>query len=398
MNKKHAFKLSIESIWTIYFIMLYSLSGVFRFNHYVATLLLLGTTIFFRRNGLKISGRQVNILHYYSVFAIWIICSFFWATESTNEQQTIILSVIEIVIMLLCLLSYVDSLEKLERILRIFINCTLMAALIYYLVSPISTWGTTAMGTSVGIWRNAAGYYFAFCSIYSFYLHLNQGKKKQDLIKGFLLLIAAIGTGSRKVFVHFALAILLYVLLQKDVKRRFRVGASVGIIAIILLAVGSNIPIFYQMYEGRLFSIFLSESSGDASTTTRAYMRLYALELFRQHPVIGAGVDGFRAWIAHNNAFLARYAINATYSHCNYTELLANSGIVGFIMFYFFPIKESIKNIRNFDDAFVKLGLITIIIFVTLDYGTISYYMRFYAFILAFGLLCFKYGESSNGR
>ena len=54
-------------------------------------------------------------------------------------------------------------------------------------------------------------------------------------------------------------------------------------------------------------------------------------------------------------------------------ELLANFGIVGFLLYYFFPFIQVLKGIKHRSNLITQLGIIIIVDCVILDIGTVSY-------------------------
>ena len=384
-----------DAAWFVALLMYYSLSNTFRLNHYAATLLIFSMTVLSKNSKLNLGKKYRGIMIFFSLFSAWMILSFIWSSGFTEGQKTIIISLIEIIIMLVCMIDYIRDKDKLVQLILIFVYATFTFEIIYYLFSPVNTWGTTQMGIRLAVWRNAAGYYFSFAAIFALYVYYAIKKEKKLFIMGILLIIGAVGTGSRKVFVQLALAVLIFIILQKDLGKKIKFACGIILFFILAIGIGIQIPAIQELYAGRLLTVLGGINSTDASTVTRALMRRYALELFAQHPIIGAGLDQFRVWIGYNTNFLEDFAITATYSHCNYTELLANNGIIGFLLYYLFPVKKIWKRRKKIDQPIMKLGMITTVVFIILDYGTISYYMRFYAFIFFIGLIALDTQEKT---
>jgi O-antigen ligase len=388
----------VELSWFLYFLGIYTLSNTFRFTHYALTLLLFSVTVISNNDKIRFRKQYRSIYLFFSLFFIWILISAAWGPLFSEAQKSIIVSIVEIAIMIICALHYTNDRKDLLRLMQIFIYATAAFAVVYYLVSPISTWGTTQMGNSIAIWRNSAGYYMAYSAIFAFLIYMLDRRKKHLVVLSIFFIVASAGTGSRKVFFQIALALFIYLLMQKGFADKFKIGLSVVAVGAIIFFIMINIPALRNIYEGRLLAIFEGLSSSDASTVTRALMRQYALELFTDHPIIGYGLDGFRNWISFDTQFLQTYAISATYSHCNYTELLANSGIVGFLLYYLYPVKSCITRFKDRNNSLVQLGIITVTSFVILDYAVISYYMRFYIFILMVGIIAFIIGGKENNE
>lgn len=385
----------VNVAWFLYFLMSYTLGNTIGYTHYITTAMLFLALVCTNKGKLLVRKPFIPIIIFYVAFLAWILLSKLWAKESSETQNSIIIAMIEIVVLLLCLMHYISNKDRLITLIKIFVVATAIFACIYYISSPIKTWGTEAMGGFTPVWRNAAGYYFAYAALFSIYLYgylknIYGENNKYLIFIGSFLVLAAVGTGSRKVFVQLGLFIILYVLLHRGLEKKIKLLLGASVVAVIVIVVGMQIPAFQRIYADRLLSIFEGLASTDASTITRAYMRKYAFELFLKHPIIGSGLNGYTSWLAHNTSFLSRWNITATYSHCNYTELLANAGIVGFGLYYVFMIVLVIKSLKKYYLPFVRLGIITTVSFIILDYATISYYMRFYIFILVIGFICLK--------
>jgi len=325
-----------------------------------------------------------------------------WANSSTNSQKDIIIALNETVIVFYCILEYVKNEQRLIRFAEIFANSMVVLAVSYYITSPINTWGTEAMGTWLYIWRNAAGYYFGFAAIMIAYIFFNKKREKQLMIKALLLIIAAIGTGSRKIFLLAAVAVLVYVVLQPGFQKRIKYIFCTAIFAGFTLVVLFKIPAIRDMYAERLIVLLQGVDSSDSSTVVRTLLRGQAFELFLNSPIIGNGLEGFRIWMGGQTSFLNRWAMNATYSHCNYTELLANFGFIGFLLYFYFPFIQILKGMKYKNNLLIQLGIIIIVGCIALDIGTVSYYFKYCLYILLIGIVCIKVGikseNSLNGR
>jgi len=85
---------------------------------------------------------------------------------------------------------------------------------------------------------------------------------------------------------------------------------------------------------GRRFNSFMEEGHGDvvssAKSNVRYSMYVEGLKIFIRHPVVGVGLNNF-----------GRYFYTGQYSHSDYMEPLATTGLVGFMLyqsFYFLLI------------------------------------------------------------
>ena len=390
----------LDTVWYIFFICSFLLPPILGIAHYILTAFILLMTI--TRTHLRVIKEYSDCLVWFILFTVYISTSKIWAISSTNSQGVIIIALFETAIVFYCILDYVKNEKKLIQFAEIFANSMVVLAVSYYITSPINTWGTEAMGNWLYIWRNAAGYYFGFAAIMIVYIFFNKKREKQLMIKALFLVLAAIGTGSRKIFLLAAVAILVYILIQPGFQKRLKyiICATflVGLTSVVLF----KIPAIRDMYAERLILLLQGVDSSDSSTVVRTMLRGQAFELFLKNPIIGNGLEGFVIWLEGQTSFLNRWAMSATYSHCNYTELLANFGIVGFLLYYFFPFIQVLKGIKHRSNLITQLGIIIIVDCVILDIGTVSYYFKYCLYILLIGIVCIRFGikseRSLNGR
>ena len=74
---------------------------------------------------------------------------------------------------------------------------------------------------------------------------------------------------------------------------------------------------------------------------------------------------------------IATNYIFQAYSHCNYVEILANYGIVGFLLYYVPIIRliyRYVVNIKNRTDDLHIVFCIILLMVLMIDYGAVEYY------------------------
>lgn len=123
----------------------------------------------------------------------------------------------------------------------------------------------------------------------------------------------------------------------------------------------------------------------DNSTSTRLELIKLGIHIFKGHPLYGIGMD--------NAKTITESIFNKTdyYLHNNYIELLADGGIIGFIMYYWFYVLILLKLIhfKNFKNGYYNICLILFLLFLIMDYGSVSYISKErYFYILILYLQC----------
>ena len=94
----------------------------------------------------------------------------------------------------------------------------------------------------------------------------------------------------------------------------------------------------------------------DVEDDARTLLLKDALKVGLQHPIMGVGPGNY-----------VRYSYSRHFSHCTYTELFANTGVIGFIIYInllFLFLKKQYKRMRLYKDkTFVVFGVCGLIYF-----------------------------------
>lgn len=184
-----------------------------------------------------------------------------------------------------------------------------------------------------------------------------------------LIVIATITTGTRKlVFVWFS----YIVLLLRDVSPLFR-RPSIGTAFVLLLlpvAVWASLTFGSTLLSPLEQVTLVQRIEGTLEgreTTKRSGLMEDALLVWEEKPVFGHGIDQYR--------FSGSYT---TYSHNNYTEILANFGVVGIVLFYGIYLVLFVRSLagitRGSQLAWVIMA--TLISIVLMDLARVSYSSR----------------------
>lgn len=129
---------------------------------------------------------------------------------------------------------------------------------------------------------------------------------------------------------------------------------------------------------------FNSSTSGSVSGDSysmRKWLRIEAWNQFKTHPLLGVGIGQFRFYAADKGLNF--------YAHNNFLEILANTGLIGFLIYYGSlciiicqALKKSLHEIGNHGEFGVAfLGAIFV-----MEYGQVDYYQIF--FVIFPILLC----------
>ena len=251
-----------------------------------------------------------------------------------------------------CIISLCVNWDKsvLKWIIRVgYVN---VIATLFLFIYPgaysfvIKILGTVPAGTDMG----AAGYRAGITDNYSqngifismvvmalgsIILMLPKGKKiehKKEFVLLAFALIALLLTSKRGVLIYSAFAFVVAYCLA-DSRRLVKKGFRVLLIAIFAIALFWILAQFIQPLSYVIDRF--QNTAEDNSTEERLTMWNLAITMFKKHPFLGCGTYSFRSTYASLYAGVFHYGeqyalLNA---HNTYLQVLAENGIVGFIMF-----------------------------------------------------------------
>lgn len=302
----------------------------------------------------------------YGLFLLWMFFSRYWG-EMPNLNSIVIYVERHFILPIALALDFIiDSREKNNRALEAFVYAMTICAIVATVTTPVSSWGDAdSYGGITPLQRNMASMIFVIAFAISLYCY-SLKPKIIYIICDIILIVANVITGSRKGIIQFALVIIIYMLLNNSFKSLFKylmiIALSVAIVAILFY----KIPWLQEMFGQRFLAVF-DDSIEDGSRDIRKIFRELAYQEFLKHPIIGNGYESFPL------TNLAYTGIKV-YSHCNYTELLSNYGVVGFALYYNTYAISLIIGIRNIHDRLGKMIIYTLVPAIFIEYGQVDYY------------------------
>jgi len=188
------------------------------------------------------------------------------------------------------------------------------------------------------------------------------------ILAGAFLAYAVYYTGSRKTLVVLSIAICLVTMRQtKPASRWFCIVFTVLLTIAIFCVAGPKI----WKSAGSINTVVRMERLLGGGTgeeeTIRFEMMAEAIQIWIKSPLIGHGAAQFNVISGYGS-----------YSHCNYTELLANLGIIGFVLYYAF---HGLLFYRAFGEwrchrSYSQLSaIVLLILLLVLDVGMVTYYI-----------------------
>lgn len=241
--------------------------------------------------------------------------------------------------------------------------------------------GGTRIGDSGSGNVNTVAMYLGLMSIPSIYKFLFENKRFYLVV--YIVSIAfMLMTGSKKALIYIILGLVILSVQKNGIRLQryiFPILLAVGVIILIL-----NNQFLYNIIGARtmdfLASIGFKIEGAHYSNSTSLRLSMYklAFQAFMENPIFGGG------WF-----YFSAYSGLGTYSHNNYTELLVNYGIVGFLIYYimFFYVLLKLKKISKLDNN-AKLLSTMIIVILVCDAAAVTFSLYLINYIvLVFGFL-----------
>lgn len=169
--------------------------------------------------------------------------------------------------------------------------------------------------------------------------------------------------------------VFLYVLLlyKKDKAGKRHIIKYTLVIAILLIAAYHlimDVPVLYDaigIRMQRLLNGITKTGIQDASSIERGQLQLIAIKGWLESPIWGHGFNSFKFYGREMMSFFS-------YSHCNYTELLYNGGIILFIVYYrfYFKLFRSTKHSES-PVKYKALAMAILVSLIVFEYGAVDY-------------------------
>ena len=319
-------------------------------------------------------------LHYkmfawYGLFVLVSVISILYSINRTivNDSSYLLYTT---AILLFCFCTMVDSYEKVIRVMESYaIGAAILFGILVYT-------GNLVTGSRLGESFTNNSNTFAMFMIISFFftgwLFLYHEKRKTvKALYAIILIMEFISillSGARKTLFASVVYMVILLLFRQDGNGRKHIIKNLciagGIIAIVCYLILNN-AILYNIIGERMQLLllqFLGKES--AATMSSAYLRkVYrklALQGWLRSPIWGHGYDSFRYL---NNSVTGHNA----YSHNNYTELLYNTGIIGFLVYYSAYFKIIKNSIGSADISSKALSIAGIVGICICEYGQVDY-------------------------
>lgn len=207
----------------------------------------------------------------------------------------------------------------------------------------------------------------------------NKAIKKYNMILGILLLIICTylllyATGSRKgiLFCLIIFAWTFFVVFKStNLLHKILLCFLVAGILLYILSLIRDLPFYYRLEN--LFLFITGETVSEGSIKLRFNMLLRGIELWTQKPLLGWGFGSYR-YVSGLGG----------YSHSNYIEILANQGIIGFLLYYSFYVSIILSALKKYKSATPS------------NKGALSWALMILVFLILYGAVAVSYYSKVN--
>lgn len=331
-------------------------------------------------NDLCIKFRFTTLHIWIIIFAVFCYFSSIWAINPNLaiDKGT---SIIKNGICISLIYIYYQKSYSIKHLLKI-----MMYGGYAVVILSIAFWGADSIITLVNsasrmnggfINQNVLGMLAALTIIINIYFIIYYREEKIGIPFAVISLVILAASGSRKSILELVFGMLLLLILKNYDKKRLFKSVNKIIIALlvfaILVVIFSKLPMFDFIKLRFEHLVNQLEGSGhtDRSVRYRAWLNVFGWEMFTANPILGVGIDCVRIPV--------RQFIGIDYYlHNNYLELLADGGIIGFIIYYSIYLMFIWKfwKFRECRDAEYDICVVILIIQLMVQFAYVAYYGR----------------------
>ena len=276
----------------------------------------------------KLSKNQNNYLLCLFLFIIIVLLTGVFSIDPQYPLK-IALNILSILLSSYFVLLRLKNKSELLIFFKAVFSATLIYVIILYWV--VFDGVTFNFGESETFGKNSSSLIIFVGLVSLLTLSLLTRKSKTITFLSLLFFISIFFTGSIKVVVVSALMLVYYFFFKEGIKIKKILSASVTLILFLfaaewyIKAAGLSDEQSFLRITSRLSVLFGGQSEigyidSDYMTGYRLYLINEGLNLFYQNPISGIGLENTRHFIG-------------TYTHNNFVEILAGTGIFGFLIY-----------------------------------------------------------------
>ena len=338
---------------------------------------------------------------WYFIFIVFSKLSALWAYAPEISALKYIKFFSVIIITCLGMVQYVDTLEDLNRLLTVHLCISLTIMIVELIGTPTDQilggyFGTTVSGNN----SNTFGLLVMSSAVISFFKAYCKNQKAYYLLTA-VFLFGSVISSSRKATSLSLLGILMVVFFSFKKKHHIlHLFVAAFTVAILFWLIMTN-DTLYSVVGYRFTTLFSflndDESVKYGSLQKREFFVYYAKTLFEDSPFLGQGFANFSELVYEKMNFIYR-----SYAHNNYWEILADLGVVGFVLYYWIYLYMLIKlAVSFFKKTFTEqkaLAISLLIIELLLEVGVVAAWSIIEQVIVAFAFLCTMSDKFDNKK
>lgn len=236
-------------------------------------------------------------------------------------------------IVFLDVFDYISDKKNFSKFNKYLLIGCLILTIRLMLVVPFSAYGTERIGnylsynsdSSYGNTQLTYIYGIVSC-IVLFDKNLVKRKYIKFLLVGIFSIFSFLSGSKKQLFFLIIMAIVFVFSISKNKRSLYKYLLFAFILCVILVFLIFNIDMLYEVLGSRIESFLNAFIGGesDLSTINRLKFLGDAFNTFLRYPLLGSGLDSFKYF---NTTELV-------WAECNFLEILADLGIVGFIVYY----------------------------------------------------------------
>ena len=340
--------------FTAFYIMSHAEIGLEKYANFIALILMGLLAVYVIYDG-------KNLFSLYSLLAL-VFCGYCFITliwsPAKDEAFSRSFTVFKLLVLTVLLYNFTVKEDKVETLVK-----ALYVAGLFYTAFFFLYFGTDAIlesifsGSRIGgeiANQNTLSFRISISAVIGMYYVLFR-KHYWNIVPVAFCFIGILAPGSRQGFLSFFIGVFLLIFFMgKGYKKLISVGIVVVLIISMFLLM--KLPFFSPIMSRITGAIGdIKSSAGGEASSTRIEMIFTGINIFKAHPILGAGVG------VSSSVTMEMYGWSS-YFHNNYVELLACTGLVGFFIYYFwtcFPVFKGIKD-RKWTELFYLAVTLTI--------------------------------------
>ena len=207
----------------------------------------------------------------------------------------------------------------------------------------------------------------------------------------------ALSAGRKFFVIPFVFMYVLLLVKQDKNGKKHMLKYTVAMITIVFIVYSliMKVSVLYDAIGYRMEVLMKSVQgvsyTANNSVEIRPMLMKMAIDGWGKSPIWGHGFDSFK--------YLASYVLGKSwYSHCNYTEMLYNGGIIMFIFYNWIYLKLFVNILINkcVSIKYKSFAIAILICMLIYDYSAVNYEDTFAQMLIAVAFTCISLGEKEG--